>query len=70
MEEDRRWHLTNHDPLTAPIRSFAQIARITGITKESAQEAHDRALAKIRAALEKDFTDRKRRDEQAELNEG
>lgn len=62
--------MTNHDPLTAPIRSFSQIARITGITKESAQEAHDRALAKIRAALEKDFTDRKRRDEQAEINEG
>lgn len=62
--------MTNHDPLTAPVLTFDQIARITGISKEAVKEAHDRGLAKFRAAWEKDFTDRKRRDEQAEINEG
>jgi hypothetical protein len=68
--EDRRWHLTNHDPLTDPIRTARQVAEITRLSKTAVLAIEKRALAKIRAALEKDFTDRKRRDELAQIDEG
>ena len=58
------------DHRTAPIRTFAEIGRILGITKNSVKDTHDRAIAKLRKALEDDFTNRKTRDERAEMNEG
>jgi hypothetical protein len=62
--------LTDRDPLTAPIRSCHEVGRILGISKNAVIDGEKRALAKLRAALEKDFTERKARDERAEMNEG
>ncbi len=62
--------MTDRDPLTAPIRSCHEVGRILGISKNAVIQTEKRALAKLRAALEQDFTERKARDERAELNEG
>lgn len=62
--------MIDRDPLTAPVRTFAEIGRRLGISKTAAMETHDRAIAKLRAALEQDFAERKARDERAEMNEG
>ncbi len=62
--------MTDRDPLTAPIRSCHEVGRILGISKNAVIQTEKRALAKIRAALEQDFAERKARDERAEMNEG
>jgi DNA-directed RNA polymerase sigma subunit (sigma70/sigma32) len=62
--------VTDRDPLTAPIRSCHEVGRILGISKNAVIQTEKRALAKIRAALEQDFAERKARDERAEMNEG
>ena len=62
--------MTDRDPLTAPIRSCYEVGRILGISKNAVIDGEKRAFAKIRAALEQDFTERKARDERAQMNEG
>lgn len=62
--------MNDYDHRTAPIRSCREVGRILRISKNSVIEGEKRALAKIRAALEKDFTDRKQRDELAQIDEG
>ena len=58
------------DHRTAPIRTSAEIGRILGISKNAVLEHHQKAIAKLRKALEEDLDARRKRDEMAEHNEG
>jgi DNA-directed RNA polymerase specialized sigma24 family protein len=62
--------LIDRDPLTRPVLTFAEIALVFGVSKQTIMEEHDRALEKLRVQLAEDFARRKARDERAEMNEG